>query len=188
MTKKRRAHDREAWTNAKKFCQLTARQVDMARALGMNPKNLPGLRPSPHQRWKHPVGEFIEECYRKRFGGNTRDQHARGHEQQSRKPSATNLEVNVPERVRDPACQLSDLACYLVNLADDLQQWLVHGSIDPEVLPQVREERREIAKALDTGAPISPIPAIPPPPAPTRRDLWRRRDQERAFDDEEIPF
>lgn len=60
--------------------------------------------------------------------------------------------------------RLSDLVCYLMNLADDLQQWLAHGSIDPEVLPQVREELREIAKALDTGAPISPMPALPLPP------------------------
>ena len=96
--------------------------------------------------------------------------------------------MNVAERVRGPACQLSDLACYLMNLAEDLQQWLVHGSIDPEVLPQVREALRAIANALDTGAPISPIPAIPPPPRPTRRDWSRRGDRERAYDDEEIPF
>ena len=188
MAKKRRAHDEEAWTNAKKICRLTARQVEMARALGMNPKKLPGLRPSPQQRWKLPVGEFIEECYWKRSGGDTRDQHARGKELHSRKPSATNPEMNVAERVRGPACQLSDLACYLMNLAEDLQQWLVHGSIDPEVLPQVREALRAIANALDTGAPISPIPAIPPPPRPTRRDWSRRGDRQRAYDDEEIPF
>ena len=98
------------------------------------------------------------------------------------------LDADVPERTRDPAWQLSDLACYLVNLADDLQQWLAHGSIDPEVLPQVREELREIATALDTGAPISPMTSIPVPPQATRRGLSRRRDQERPFDDDEIPF
>ena len=94
----------------------------------------------------------------------------------------------MPERVRDPAWQLSDLACYLVNLADDLQQWLAHGSINPEVLPQVREELWEIAKALDTGAPISPVPAIPVPPRPPHHAVSRRGDQERTFDDDEIPF
>jgi hypothetical protein len=95
----------------------------------------------------------------------------------------------VPEPVQGPASQLSSLACYLVNLADDLQQWLEHrGSIDPEVLAQVREELREIANALDTGAPISPVPAIPVPPRPTRRESSRRGDQECAFDDEELPF
>ena len=83
----------------------------------------------------------------------------------------------MPEHAPDPASQLSDLACYLVNLADDLQQWHVHGSIDPEVLSQVREELLEIVKALDTGE-----------PRPTRRDLTRRDDQKGGFDDEEIPF
>jgi hypothetical protein len=169
-----------------------ARQVEMARALAMNPRRLPGWRPSPQERWKLPVGEFIEQRYWKRFGGHPHDQDSRGPEPRSRQPStgrvATDLDADVSGRVRDPAWQLSDLACYLVNLADDLQQWLVRGSIDPEVLPQVREELLEIARALDTGAPISPIPAIPLPPRPTRRDLSRRGDRERAFDDEEIPF
>jgi len=57
-----------------------------------------------------------------------------------------------------------------------------------EVVLRVREELREIANALDTGAAISPVPAIPVPPRPTRRDSPRRVDQECAFDDEEIPF
>jgi hypothetical protein len=55
MANKRRSHDVEAWTSAKKICRLTARQVEMARRLGMNPKKLPGLRPGPHERWKLPV-------------------------------------------------------------------------------------------------------------------------------------
>ena len=188
MANTRRARDAEAWTNATKICRLNARQVEMARALGMNPRKLPGLRPSPQQRWKVPVSEFIEECYRKRFGSPPHNEEVRGPQPKSRNRSTTRLDANMPKREPDPACQLSDLACYLVNLADDLQQWLAHGSIDPGVLPQVREELREIAKALDTGAPISPIPAIPSPPRPTRRDLSRRGDQERALDDEEIPF
>jgi hypothetical protein len=188
MAKKHRADDEAAWTNAKTICRLTARQVEMARVLGMNPRKLPGLRPSPRERWKLPVGEFIEECYRKRLGVDAGEPHARGPEPRPRKPSTKDLNPDVPERVRDPAGQLSDLVCYLLNLADDLQQWLAHGTIDPEVLPQVREELQEIAKALDTGEPVSPIPAIPVPPRPTRRDLSRRCDQKRAFDDEEIPF
>jgi hypothetical protein len=188
MANKRRSHDVEAWTSAKKICRLTARQVEMARRLGMNPQKLPGLRPGPHERWKLSVAEFIEECYRKRFGGDLRDQAPRGTEPRSRKPWSTDLGADVPEPVQDPAWQLSSLACYLVNLADDLQQWLVHGSIEPEVLPQVREELREIANALDTGASISPISAIPVPPPPTGRESSRRGEQERAFDDDEIPF
>ena len=188
MTKKRRTHDEDSWTNAKTLCRLTARQLEMARLLGMNPRTLPRLRPGPHQRWKLPVGEFIEECYRKRFGGDARDQHARGGEPRLRQPSTADMDASAPEHLRDQACRLSDLACYLVNLADDLQRWLVHGSIDPELLPQIREELLEIAKALETGDPISPVPAIPLPPQPSRRGLSRQRDREPAFDDDEIPF
>ena len=44
MAARRQAHDEEAWRNAKKICQLSAQQVEMARALGMNPKKLPRLR------------------------------------------------------------------------------------------------------------------------------------------------
>lgn len=188
MANKRRAHADEAWTNARKICRLNARQVEMARALGMNPRKLPGLRPGPQQRWKLPVGDFIEECYWKRFGGNSRDQDPRGPGPRSRKPSTTDLDADMPESGRDPAWQLSDLTCYLVNLADDLKQWLAHGSIDPDVLPEVGEELREIAKALYTGAPISPMPAIPVPPRPTRPPFSRRDDREHTVDDDEIPF
>jgi hypothetical protein len=187
MANKRRAHDEEAWTNAKKICRLTARQIEMARALGMNPRKLPGLRPSPQQRWKLPVGEFIEERYRKRFGGAPRDHDPRGPEPSSRKGSSTDRDADASERVREPARQLSDLVCYLMNLADDLKKWLAHGSIDPEVLPQVREELAAIMAALDTRAPISPIPAIPLPPRPASPSFSRRGRQDRTFDDE-IPF
>src|SRR5207244_3049910 len=113
MANTRRAHDEEAWTSAKKICPLTARQVEMARALGMNPRKLPGLRPSPQQRWKLPVGDFIEERYRKRFGGDPRDHDARGPEPSSRKPSTTDRNADASERFRDPGWQLSDLVCYL---------------------------------------------------------------------------
>ena len=180
--------EEEAWTNAKKICRLTARQVEMSRALGMNPRKLPGLRPSPRERWKLPVGEFIEERYHKRFGGNPRDHDPRGAEPNSRKAARTDRDADAPERVRDPAWQLSDLVCYLMNLADDLQTWPAHGSIDPEVLPQVREELAAIMAALGTRAPISPIPSIPLPPRRGRPHVSRRSSLDRAVDDDEIPF
>ncbi len=182
MAARGQAHNEEAWRNAKKICQLNAQQVEMARALGMNPKKLPGLRPSPRQCWKLPVGEFIEVCYRKRFG-DPRDRPEPG----SRKLPVPRLDVDARKRVRDAASQLEDLICYLMNLADDLQTWLAQGTVAPEVLPQVIAELREIAKALETGAPILPIPAIPPSPRPPHHALSRRGDRERTSDDE-IPF
>jgi hypothetical protein len=183
MTKKHRAHDDAAWKNARKICRLTARQVEMARTLGMNPRKLPGLRPSPHQRGKLPVGEFIEECYRKRFGV-PRDRHPG----ERRPPRATtNLDPGASNPVSDPRYQLSDLVCYLVNLAEDLQQWLAYGSIDPRVTAQLRDELRAIAEALDTGAPIPPFSAIPAPPRPANRRSSRQGGRIAMLDDE-IPF
>ena len=40
----------------------------MAKELGMNPKKLGKLVPNKSQQWKLPLPEFIEKCYRKRFG------------------------------------------------------------------------------------------------------------------------
>lgn len=67
-------------------------------------------------------------------------------------------------------------------------QWLAHGKVT-EVLPEVSEELRDIAKALDSGAPISAIPEIPVPPRSTRAPSSRGRAHERPWDDEDdIPF
>ena len=159
----------------------------MARVLGMNPKKLPDLRPSSQERWKLPVGEFIEERYRKRFGGDPLDHEPHVPDPGSCTPSALQLNTHAPARVTD-AAQAGELVCYLMNLADDLQKWLAHGTFDPEVLPQVSEELRAIAQALDTGAPISAIPEIPVPPRPRRRAFSRRDNQDAPFDDDGIPF
>ncbi len=40
----------------------------MARAIGMNPRKLIKNIPSPSQRWKAPVGEWVRELYRERYG------------------------------------------------------------------------------------------------------------------------
>jgi hypothetical protein len=56
------------------------------------------------------------------------------------------------------------------------------------VLSQVSEGLREIAKALDTGAPISPIPSIPLSTRPARPSFSPRGRQDRAFGDDKIPF
>ena len=187
MATKGRPYHEEAWRKAKKICQLNARQVEMARALGMNPKKLPSLRPSPQQRWKLPVGEFIEACYRKRFGGGRLDPDPHKPEPGSPKLLTPQREVDALKGVRDAAWQVEDLVCYLMNLADDLNAWLAQGMVAPEVLPQVIQELREIAEALETEAPVQPIPAIPQPPRPARSALSQRGDRKRQSDDE-IPF
>ena len=135
MAKKRRAHDEAAWRNAKRVCRLNARHIEMARALGMNPNKLPHLRPSPQQRWKLPLGAFIEQRYWKRFGGHPLEEHPNVRQPGTRKPSPMDGGPPPPERVGDTSSQAADLVCYLMNLADDLQQRLSQGAVDPEVLP-----------------------------------------------------
>jgi hypothetical protein len=180
MTKKKRSHNDEAWANAKRLCRLTRRQVGMARALGMNPRKLPGLRPGPQQHWKRPVGEFIEECYRKRFGADSRERDRPGGEPVAWAPSAVTLHD-------DLFLQTSSLVCYFTNLANDLEQWLAHGEIDTEVLPQVCGELRAIATALETGAPVLQMPEIPVAPRQRRTESTPVSRGE-TFDDEDIPF
>ena len=187
MATKHRAHDEDAWRNAKKICRLNTRQLEMARRLGMNPKNLAALRPSPQQRWKLPAGAFIEERYRKRFGDYPRDGDTREPKPGSQKPSTPDRDADASDRLRNATRQTENLVCYFINLADDLQKWLAQGTMDRDILPQVSEELREIAQALDTGAPVSPMPAIPLPPRHIRRARSRQDDLEPAFDDD-IPF
>ncbi|NWG14521.1 MAG: hypothetical protein HXY20_13425 [Acidobacteria bacterium] len=184
MGKRQETAKEAAWRNAKKLCGLNGRQVAMARALGMNPKKLPGLRPSPQQRWKLPVGAFIEECYRKRFGGAPESglsSRAKG----ERRSHTDDASETAGEQTR----QVEDLVCYLANLADDLERWLVHGKIAPEVLAQVCREFREIADALEARTFIPQMPEIPVPPAPRSARSGPCDLPEHTFDgDDEIPF
>jgi hypothetical protein len=186
MAKKHRGHSEGAWTNAKKICRLNARQIEMARALGMNPKKLPRLRPAPQERWKLAVGDFIEECYRKRFGEDPPGHHAHA-DSGPQQPSAGQRHLPERERISGAAGQVADLVCYLMNLSDDLETLLTKGTVARAMLPTIAEELRAIAEALEKGRSISPFPEITLPSGPTRPDSSRESDQEGTFDDE-IPF
>ena len=60
-------HDPQ-WANAKKVCRLNMEDIRMAKALGMSPRSLMKNHPSPTQRWKLPVKQWIRELHEKRFG------------------------------------------------------------------------------------------------------------------------
>jgi len=63
-------HDPQ-WAKAKQVCRLNMEDIRMAKALGMSPKSLMKNNPSPTQRWKLPVKDWIRELYAKRFGHQT---------------------------------------------------------------------------------------------------------------------
>jgi hypothetical protein len=58
----------QQWIDARKRHHLSHAHVQMARELGMNPKNLGSLDNHGQQPWKAPLPEFIEHLYEKRFG------------------------------------------------------------------------------------------------------------------------
>ncbi len=59
---------KSGWPEAKRLCRLNQNDVEMAKALGFRPDVLVQAIPSPKQRWKQPVKEWVHELYRKRFG------------------------------------------------------------------------------------------------------------------------
>ncbi len=60
----------EDWVKAKAMCRLNQEDIEMAKKLGIKPPALIKNIPSPKQRWKAPVKQWIRELYEKRFGCN----------------------------------------------------------------------------------------------------------------------
>jgi hypothetical protein len=56
------------WIEARRRFHLSHAHIQMARALGMNPKKLAKLANHLQQPWKAPLPEFITRLYVKRFG------------------------------------------------------------------------------------------------------------------------
>jgi len=54
------------WAEAKSRCRLSAEALNMAKEMGLNPKSLIKNIPSPSQRWKDPVEEWIRSMYEDR--------------------------------------------------------------------------------------------------------------------------
>jgi hypothetical protein len=62
------------WIEARRRFHLSHAHIQMARELGMNPKQLGGLDNHRQERWKAPLPVFIEQLYFKSFGKRTPDQ------------------------------------------------------------------------------------------------------------------
>ena len=69
MTKKKKTNRKmQAWIDARRRHRLSHAHVQMARELGMNPRNLRKLDNRDQEPWKAPLHEFIARLYLKRFG------------------------------------------------------------------------------------------------------------------------
>jgi hypothetical protein len=58
----------QIWIEARRRFHLSDAQVQMARELGMNPRNFGSLNNQRQEKWKLPLPQFIESLYFKRFG------------------------------------------------------------------------------------------------------------------------
>jgi hypothetical protein len=56
------------WVVARKRFRLSDAHVQMAREIGMNPRQLGKLDNHHQERWKAPLPQFIEQLYLRRFG------------------------------------------------------------------------------------------------------------------------
>lgn len=56
------------WIDARQRWNLSHMHVQMARELGMNPKEFGKIANHRQERWKRPLPEFIVHLYIKRFG------------------------------------------------------------------------------------------------------------------------
>ena len=57
----------QEWIDAKKKYHLSDVHIQMARELGMNPREFGSLANHKQEKWKSPLPEFIEDLYFKRF-------------------------------------------------------------------------------------------------------------------------
>lgn len=54
------------WEEARKKCRLSGEALQMAKEMGLNPRSLIKNIPSPSQKWKAPVEEWIRDIYENR--------------------------------------------------------------------------------------------------------------------------
>jgi hypothetical protein len=62
--------DNSLWEEAQRRCRLSDAEVRMAKELGFRPKSLFKNIPSPSQKWKLPVSEWVRSLYEKKFAAH----------------------------------------------------------------------------------------------------------------------
>ncbi len=72
--KQRIPHKYFPWIDARKKFKLSDAHIQMARELGLSPKNFGKYSNNKDQPWKLPLPEFIEALYQKRFKKQFPDQ------------------------------------------------------------------------------------------------------------------
>lgn len=80
MAKKKVPDKYQIWIDARKKFHLSHTQIQMARAIGLNPKKFGKLADHKQEMWKIPLPNYIEKLYLKHFG-KTRPENVKSIEQ-----------------------------------------------------------------------------------------------------------
>ena len=75
--KLKKSDQQQLWAEAQRRCRLSDEAVRMAKELGIGPRSLIKNIPTPTQRWKAPVEDWVRDLYEKRQPSATRRQRHR---------------------------------------------------------------------------------------------------------------
>jgi hypothetical protein len=117
MAKKKKAPDKlQIWIDARKKYRLSHAHVQMARELGLNPRNFGGIANYKQEPWKEPLPQFIERLYFKRFGKTAPDrvisieEHLAGNQKKKQEKRARKQAETSTTSVQPSGEQFSDAA------------------------------------------------------------------------------
>ncbi len=128
----------QVWIDARKRFHLSHAHVQMARELGMNPKNFGKLANHDQEPWKLPLPQFIEHLYHKRFGKcrpddvvpieeRARQLAARKATKREAKRSAEQLRTAVAWYVPEQWGKLREISADKDLLENDHRGWLLNA-------------------------------------------------------------
>ncbi len=72
MTRTNKPGQEQRWAEAQRRCRLSDEAVRMAKELGLSPRSLIKNIPSPKQRWKAPVEDWVRDIYPRRHDAKPR--------------------------------------------------------------------------------------------------------------------
>jgi hypothetical protein len=105
VTKSTIPPDIQKWIDAKKKSRLSQMHICIAMELGIPPRKLGGMGANPHELWKSPLPEYLEELYEKRFGSSRKPKVRSFVEiaESRKKKKPPNEQVKTPQPVSEPA-------------------------------------------------------------------------------------
>ena len=102
MAKRKPSQNLQDWIEARKRFHLSHAHVQMARELGMNPRESGGLANADQEPWKLPLPQFIEKLYMKRFG-KARPDRVVSLEDRAQEIAAKKARRRAPDRSGEPS-------------------------------------------------------------------------------------